>query len=226
MFIGSPNLRNTIRKVLGVILIGMAVTACADPIPKSAITPVYQGQAPQKLSIGMSDQRSFILDGNKEEWFEGIWHGAYGIPTSLQRPEKPAQPFTMYLSSMLADGLRGAGTDATVVRVPRGVSKSDAVKTVIDAQGGPGIIFEVFQSRYVVAWTRAEYNFTYNVIVADESGDIILEKKFSRFDTNIPLSETYTIFDMYAEIYKKRLDEVLKDPEVIAALSSLAKPST
>ncbi|MEM7060938.1 MAG: hypothetical protein AAF557_25445 [Pseudomonadota bacterium] len=219
-------LKSTIMKLLGVFILGSVLSACADPIPKSAITPVYKGQAPQKLSIGMTDQRSFILDGNKEEWFEGILHGAYGIPASLKRPgPKEGQPFTMYLSSMLADGLRTNGTNAPVVRIARGVSKADAVKTVIDAHGTPGIIFEIFQSRYSVAWTRAEYNFNYNVIIADQTGEIVLEKKFARFDTSIPLSDKYTIFDMYAEIYKMRLDEVLKDPEVVEALSSLAQPS-
>lgn len=216
-----------ILKVFSVLLLSAVLAACADPIAKSAITPVYKGQAPQKLSIGMSDQRSFILSGNKEEWFEGIWHGAYGIPTSLKRPEpKEGQPFSMYLSSMLADGLRAAGTDPQVVRIQRGISKADAIKTVVDANGTAGIIFEIFQSRYSVGWSRAEYNYTFNVIVAGSDRQILLEKKFSRFDTDLPLSETYTIFDMYAEIYKKRLDEILRDPDVVNALSSLAKPST
>ena len=214
-------------KLLPGLMLATLLSACADPIPKALITPVYKGEAPAKLAIGMTDHRSFILSADKEPWFEGIFHGAYGIPHSLQRPgPKTGQPFASYLSDMLADGLRANGTGVSVIALRSGADMDEAIKRVSTDTGTAGVIFRIAHSRYVVGWTNAEYRHHFDVTVTNPAGEVVLEKTFQRFDTNIPHSNTYTIFDMYAAIYKKTLDEVLADPEVMNALGSLAAPPT
>lgn len=227
MFLNDSNLTFRVVKVVGIFIIGTVLAACAEPIPKAAITPVYKGQAPQKLSVGMTDRRTFILSGEKPEWFEGIFIGTYGIRSELQRPEpKSSQPFAMYLSNMLADGLRNAGTDASVVRIARGTDADTALQQTIDAHGTGAMLFEIVVSRYSIGWGSAEYNYSFDVIIADNTGEKLLKKNFGRFDTGLPLSDVYNIVDMYSAIYKARLDEILQDPEVVEALSKLAQASS
>ncbi|MEL7152226.1 MAG: hypothetical protein AAFN51_00195, partial [Pseudomonadota bacterium] len=194
---------------------------------KALITPVYKGEAPGQLTIGMTDHRTFILSADKEPWFEGIFHGAYGIPHSLQRPgPKTGQPFTTYLSDMLADGLRANGTDVSVVALRPGADMAEAISQVSGDTGTAGLIFRIVHSRYVIGWGKAEYRHHFDITVTNAAGAVVLEKTFERFDTKLPLSDTYTIMDMYAAIYKNTLDEVLADPEVMNALGGLAVPPT
>ncbi len=214
-------------KLLLGLMLATLLSACAEPIPKALITPVYKGEAPAKLAIGMTDHRSFILSADKEPWFEGIFHGAYGIPHSMQRPgPRQGQPFAIYLSDMLADGLKANGTKVSVLTLRPGADLDEAIKTVSGDTGTPGMIFRIAHSRYVVGWGKAEYRHHFDVTLTDATGAVVLEKTFERFDTKLPLSDTYNFFDMYAAIYKKVLDEVLADPEVMEALGGLAGTPT
>ena len=215
-----------LKTLCGVVLAAL-LSACAQPIPKALITPVYKGEAPAELAIGMTDHRIFILNADKEPWFEGIFHGAYGIPHSMQRPgPRQGQPFAIYLSDMLADGLKANGTKVSVLTLRPGADPGEAIKTVSGDTGTPGMIFRIAHSRYVVGWGSAEYRHHFDVTLTDAAGEVVLEKTFQRFDTNLPLSDTYNFFDMYAAIYKKTLDEVLADPEVMEALGGLAATPT
>jgi hypothetical protein len=207
--------------VFGLLLM---LAACASPIPKAEITPVYAGDVPPALSVASIDHRSFILSNDKEEWFEGIFHGVYGIPSSLKRPgPKSGQPFAVYLSSMLSEALDSAGSNVNTLTIPKGTSLEKAIELLSVQERRPALVLLIRQSRYVVKWSsNAEYNFNFDVIVVDTSGNVLLDKNFSRFDTSIPLSDKYTIFDMYAAIYKQTLDEILRDPDVVGALSGAA----
>lgn len=213
-------------KVGALILMGAVLAGCAEPIPKALITPEYSGPAPAKLNVGMTDHRTFILSGNKEEWFEGIVRGGYGIPLSLKRPgPQEGQPFTIFLSSMLAEGLRNEGTDVAVIAVTKGADESSAVETVSGSTGVAGVVFTIIHSRYDVGFS-AEYKHHFDVVIADKDGGIVLKKTFSQFDTEVTPSAKYTVFDMYAAIYKTRLDEILRDADVVKALSSLTGSPT
>lgn len=211
-------------RLFALFVVGALLAGCAEPIPKTLVTPEYKGTTPAKLNVGMTDHRTFILSNNKEEWFEGILRGGFGIPLSLKRPgPDEGQPFAIYLSEMLADGLRADKTEVVVIPVAKGTELGAAVASVAD--GAAGIIFKINHSRYDSGFS-AEYRHDFNVVIADADGHVVLEKTFSRFDTDVPLSQTYNIFDMYAAVYKKTLDEILGDPEVVAALSSLAAAPT
>ena len=106
--------------------------------------------------------------------------------------------------------------------VPMGTDTGAAISTVMAEGAAAGIVFRIIHSRYVVGWGSAEYRHHFDVTIVDPAGASVLQKSFSRFDTDLPLSADYNLFDMYATIYKKTLDEVLNDPEVAAALAGLA----
>lgn len=109
----------------------VALSACTPliPITKAEMTPVYSGQAPENLNIAVVDHKSFILSGDKEEWFEGIARGVYYIPFSAKRPgPKSTQPFALYLSSMLAEAMVAAGSNVTIVPIAKGTDIGEAVR--------------------------------------------------------------------------------------------------
>lgn len=213
-------------KSIALIALISILAACADPIPKELVTPEFSGNAPATLNVGMTDHRTFILSDDKEEWFEGIVRGGFGIPNSLERPGPlKGQPFAIYLSTMLADGLRSGDTEVAVIAVPKGTDTASAVQMVTAKEGAAGIVFKIVHSRYDIGFS-AEYNHHFDVTIADANGQVVLEKTFSRFDTDVPLSQKYNVFDMYAAIYKDRLDEILRDAEVLSALASLRAAQT
>jgi hypothetical protein len=138
----------------------VALSACTPLIPttKAEMTPVYAGRAPENLNIAVVDHRSFILSGDKEEWFEGIARVVFYLPVSAKRPgPKSTQPFALYLSSMLAEAMVAAGSNVTIVPIARGTDIGKAVQQSSIANNTPSIIFLMHTSRYEIGGYSAEY---------------------------------------------------------------------
>lgn len=212
--------RNFAGKALAIIALGAVLAGCTTPLPKDLVTPEFSGKAPAAINVGMTDHRTFILSGEKEEWFEGIFRDGYGIARSLERPGPlEGEPFAIYLSTMLADGLEANGANASVVSVPKGADLDTAVSAV--ANGAPGIVFKIVHSRYNFGWGNREYRHHFDVVVADGSGQVVLKKTFERFDAELPANYEHTVYGFYALTYKRILEGILRDPDVAKALSSL-----
>ena len=194
--------------------------ACAQKLPEELQYPKFSGTTAPVLSVGVTDKRDFIVNGDKEPWFEGIWHAAFGIPASPKRiGETEGKPFAYYLSTMIKSTFVKAGSDVTIVELPIGMSFDDAVEKLIN-RGQAGIVVVINKSRYAF-WMTAEYAYNFDIAIINQEGGIKVKKSFGRMDEKMPLSSTYNVFDMFTEIYTKRLQEIFDDPEIKEALESL-----
>ena len=214
------------KKLFAAMVVLITLTACASriQITQADITPVYVGQTPEKLNIAVVDHRTFILSGEKEEWHEGILRGAYFIPGTAKRPgPKSDQPFALYLSSMLEDGMVAAGSNVTVVPIAVGTEIDEAIRQSSD-NNSPSIIFLMHKSRYLIGGYRAEYEYHFDVFVVNREGETLTNKTFARFDVGIPSFDKYYPLDFYAMVYKKLLDEILNDSDITTALAKASNP--
>lgn len=189
--------------------------ACTQPIPAKRVELDYSGPAPNRIDIASVDHRPYVLSSEKKEWFEGIVFGSYGIPNEIQRPgPNGSQPFAGFLSGLLAQSLANAGSNVHIVAMPKGTAPDAARQTLARGSADVGMLVMIRQSRYMAKRQSAEYQYELDVEIMDGDGNALLQKRFQRFDTGIPLSE------MYAGIYKKAIDHVLNDPAVRNALTS------
>ena len=70
-----------------------------------------------------------------------------------------------------------------------------------------------------------EYGYNFELIVVDATGETLGRKTFQGMDQNMALSESYNLFDYMSEIYKKKFDIFLNDPEIKGALAAAAAGS-
>jgi hypothetical protein len=212
-------------KLFTAMAVLVALSACSSTritVTEADITPVYAGQAPENLNISVVDHRSFILSGNKGEWFEGVIRGSYGIPTQVKRSwPQSDQPFALYLSSMLADAMIAAGSDVTIVRIAMGNDIDEAIRQTSNETNTPSIIFLMYVSRYDAGGDKAAYNHQFDVFVVNKNGETLTKKTFSRLVDSIqtPSVKDYYILDFYDMVYKKVLDEILNDRDIATALA-------
>ena len=212
-------------KLFTAMAVLVALSGCSSTritITEADITPVYAGQAPEYLNIAVVDHRSFILSGDKEEWFEGIIRANFGIPTQAQRPwPEDDQPFALYLSSTLADAMIAAGSDVTIVPIAMGNDIDEAIRQTSIETNTPSIIFLMYVSRYDVGGYKAAYDHQFDVFVVNKNGETVTNKTFSRLVKSIktPPYQEYHLFDFYATVYKQVLDEILNDRDIAAALA-------
>ena len=199
---------------------------CATPIPKSETVPVFPTKPAATTGIAVADHREYILNKDKEEWFEGLFRGAFGIPHSLARPgEFSEKPFAFHLATKLKESVEDAGGKATIVQVPRGTPVEKAIEEITKAQVDSGLVVMMLQSRYDIGPVNPEYNYNFELYVLGRDGRVLGRKAFHQFDQGIPLSDKYTIFDMMSEIYKQKFDSFLADPEIKNALAAAAAGS-
>jgi hypothetical protein len=202
------------------VVLGM-LSGCATPIMNSQTIPVYSGKAPVMAAIAVTDHRSFIVNNNKKEWFEGIFRGAFGIPHSLARPGVfNEKPFALFLANKLKTSLEGAGANVLIVQVPKGTPAPDAIKRMTDSQTRVGLLVEIHQSRYDIGLLNPEYGYSFKLVVVSPSGQLIGQKAFHGMDQKIELSTKYNVFDMMSEIYKKKFESFLNDQDIKTALDA------
>lgn len=201
-----------------VIVSCMLITACATPLPPEAQTPhLSYSDLKEDLTICVLEQRDFILNGDKEPWFEGIFHGAYGIPMSLKRPgDDEGKAFSAYLSGKIKAAIEETGVTTSVIELPMGTDDADAVR-LMARENRPALLVIMRKSRYDVGFT-ADYNYDFRFIITNRDGQIIAEKIFAKWEDEMPLSEKYNLFDMFTEIYSQRLGDMLNDPLIRIAL--------
>ena len=217
----TPIVRGFITIIVIVALQGCTPTFLT--VTKAEITPVFLGQAPNNLNIAVVDHRSFVLSGDKEEWFEGMVRGAYFITFPYGRPgddgKLSEQPFALYLSSVLADSMIAVGANVKMVQITKGTDIKEAIRQSSTENNAPSIILLINSSRYLIGGYRAEYEHSFDVFVVNQGGEILENKTFGRFDEDLPSFKEYYVHDFYSLIYKKVLDEILNDREVAAAIA-------
>lgn len=199
------------------------LAACATPIPRSQTIPVYPVKPAGTTAVAVVDYRSFILSGNKEEWFEGIYRGAFGIPGSMPRNDEfERKPFTLYLATKLKESIENVGGKATIVTIPKGTSLADATAAVANAGADAGLLVMMYQSRYDTGPIDPEYSYYFDVVVLNRQGKTLVRKAFDGFEKDLEAPNIRTVFDWISVVYKRIFDKILNDVEIKDALASAA----
>lgn len=202
----------TIFAIIGV----MFLAGCASPLPLELKTARIDTAPAEEISVAVVDHRDFILNGDKPAWFEGIIRSVYGIPVNLERPGADgSQPFARYLATMIEGGIEKSGGQAVIIDLPPGM-QPEAAREFLAREKRRALLTIMYKSRYDVGFS-ADYQYDFVMSVLDAEGRVMAEERFSGWPRP-PLSDTYTIFDMFTEIYSNQLSQMLADPAISAAL--------
>lgn len=211
------------------------VSGCVAPIskPKPDITPEFRGKPTATIGIAVVDFRTFILNGNKEEWFEGIFRDVWGIPSSYSRiDEFKEKPFAYYLSSKLKRSMDNAGSNATVVTVSKGTPFPKVIDELRKIGVDSSLVVLMYQSRYDFGRTKPTYEYHFDLLVLDRKLKTLVHKSFRRFHQNMEsskqlshdmdFSEDHELFDYTTSLYKEMFETFLNDPKISGALNAAA----
>jgi hypothetical protein len=211
------------RSLFGILALVVAVSlagGCATPIEKGDATPKLARGAEAKVAVSVIEARTYVLSGEKTTKFEGIFRGAFGIPHSINRPNRPAdERFVDYLAEMLKDGLAGAGHDATVVKLPENASLDSAWTKLAETGAGQFIVIRVLESNWDAGGISGNfvYKYEFDLRLAGRGGPAWRGKTFVAREVN-PASGTYNVFDMHTVRYKAIMESMFADPEIRSLL--------
>jgi hypothetical protein len=202
------------------VLSAALLAGCATPAEKSEITPKFYSSAEKNVALTVIEARPYVLSGDKTPKFEGLVRGAFGIPHTFNRPNRPPEErFVDFLAQMIRDGLADAGTNVAIVAMPNGASLDDAWKKMSETGAARYIAIRVLESNWDVGGFTFSYKYDMGVHVAGPGSFKMQAKQFSANEQNKP-SGKHNVWDMHSVRYKEILESMFADPLISQALQN------
>jgi hypothetical protein len=209
--------------LLAPVLLALALlSGCATPIEKSEITPKLYASAEKTVALSVLEARPYVLTGGKTAKFEGIVRGGFGIPVTVDRPNRPAEErFVDLLAGMVKDGLTEAGVNVNVVAMPTGASLDDALKKMSETSARRYIVIRVVESTWDAGGLSGNlsYKYDFTIFVGRPGATQPQGKTFAASEAN-KASDKYNVFDMHSVRYKEIIESMFADPQIRQALQN------
>ena len=206
-----------VSSLLAVLLLG----GCATPVDKSEITPKLYSNADKNIALAVIEARPYVITGNKTPKFEGIVRGGFGVPLTVDRPNRPAEErFVDYLAGMIKDGMEQAGAKVTVLAVPVNASLEDTLAKMAPTGASRYVVLRVVESNWDMGGISGmlAYKYDFSLFVAGP-GKQTQGKTLAANEAN-KASDKYNVFDMHSVRYREILETMFADPAIKSALQN------
>ncbi|MDH3410219.1 MAG: hypothetical protein OER22_14930 [Gammaproteobacteria bacterium] len=207
-----------LRKLLGLSFILLAVTGCAvgnqyDYRSASVALPLA---GTGELGIGVIDNRSYVLSGDKEPNFIGLQRGGYGNPFNVTTAS--GNSLTQDMSESLENALRNSGYTVTGLQI---ASADPAAVTSAIAQSGvaKNIVLTVTEWKTDI-YMNMTLHFDLLLEVVTKQGDTVAsnqmqgEEKIGGGAFEGQNSRTA------AAAFETKIGRLFNDPEILGALAN------
>lgn len=208
-----------VRKIfLFVAFLGLSACAVGNEHNFSNLDSSIFDQATVPLAVGVHDQRSFVLSGEKTSDFVGLSRGGYGNPFDVTTVSGLSLAEDI-LDSVVA-ALRDKGSNATPVSLAFPLSPAEAVDRLIETGRDRLVLVTIkaFKSD-----TFVNVRFVYNVVlqVFDGSGGEVASSQVSG-DRNLGgsfMNPPSHAKKAVPKAYNDIMDELFSQPQIRAAMS-------
>lgn len=186
----------------------------------SAVVSDLSASGNKALGVATHDQRPYILSGEKTLNYVGTMRGGYGNPFNVET--ESGQPLADDMTQSISSALSKKGfKPVPVVALP-----NDRVESILEKlkapQGDNLILLTLYEwisdfAGFGIFNAWLTYDVTLNVF--DKHGGILTEKKIrGSDDLGKSLEPVGHSKKAVPEAFKKKIEELLNDPEVVKSL--------
>lgn len=210
---------------IAVLVLAIAVVGCANRqrVDYAAKPPELTAQSTGRLMIGVHDQRAYVVSGRKTPQFVGLQRDAFGIPYDVRTIS--GRPLAEEMADALAKAFIDKGFQARPVPIAHSLPRDQILQALAPPDNGKRLIVTVREWRSDrFANAAAEYDL--HVEVIDAAGTVLGQNSIAgkeRVDTAVARSSAYRT--MLPEYQKRKLEELLNNPAIIAALGAAPAPT-
>ena len=204
------------------VLITVMLGGCATPIERSEATPKLYSIPENSIALAVLEARPYVVSGNKTPKFEGIVRGGFGIPHTLDRPNRPAEErFVDLLAGLVKDGLSDAGAKVEIIAMPVGASLQATLKQMSEGNAPRYVVIQVLESNWDAGGISGNflYKYDFGIYVGRPGNAQPAGKQFLASESN-KASEKYNVFDMHSVRYKQIIESMFADPVIRKALQN------
>ena len=180
------------------------------------ITPETKFQTRAKIAVGVHDQRSYVVNGQKTPTFVGLSRGGFGNPFDVNTAS--GQPLANDFRNSIASGLSKAGANIARVDLSQTVKPEEALRLMRGAGADKALLVTIDEWK-VDTFSSVNLNYELRVVVLGPSGQLALKRLSGDEQIGSSLMNPVgTSREVAPVAYKKKLEEILSDPAIARAL--------
>jgi hypothetical protein len=171
------------------------------------------------LSVATHDQRDYVRAGSKPPQFVGLQRGGFGNPFDVKTEED--KPLADAMTTALVNTLTRKGFRAQPVVIAHSATIPDARRQVIGTAGDRALLSTLTEWKSDTAM-RVGLNYDMTLVVLNRSGAVLAEKRLQGQDNLGAATLPSQVGGMVSAAFKTKLEQLLDDPAIAAALRSTA----
>ena len=165
------------------------------------------------VALGVQDQRSYVLSGNKSERFVGLQRGGFGNPFDVTTA---GAPLAEEYRDAIARAMKARGVSVTPVTIPLRDTMSAAKQKVLDAKARRAALVTLREWKSdTMMNTDLHYDVTLTIF--DEAGKELAASSIKGSD-NLGNLGLVSAKDGVSKVTALKIDQLFDDEKVRAAL--------
>lgn len=199
------------------VLATLALSGCAvgNSVDFKSQATTTTMQTDKAVALAVQDQRSFILNGDKQPNFVGIRRGGFGNPFDVTT--RSGASFASEVAGQVAQALTTAGAKVETVSVGPNADPQKAVDAVLGTKAERGVALLIKQWKSDL-YANMEVDFDLRLQVYDAEGKLLAEAKQAGNNRLGSVTFESELSKAASQSLKSKLEALLNDPAVMAAL--------
>jgi len=205
-------MRNLAARVLMLVVTAYALSACAvgNTYDYRTTAPSLSASAARSLTVGVLDQRPYVLSGNKAPSFVGLQRGGYGNPWNVSTVS--GAPLGDDFANMVANAYKAKPTSLPV-RTPA----NKALDLLRAGDSERVLLISVYEWK-TDTFVNVALHYHLNAKVYDRSGQLLGENSITGRDNLGPVVLPSEVGPLAAAAAKRKFEELLNAPTVKQSL--------
>jgi len=181
------------------------------------ITPELKYPVRGKVAVAVQDQRKDVVSGTRPESYVGWSRGGYGNPFDVTT--ESGQPLAKEFQTSIAAALTRAGAQVVRVDVRPAAAPAEARKQLA-ATGADKAVLLVLRDWHVDTYFNVNLDHDVSLTVLGRRGQVLATKELTGSDRiGTGLVDPYAVArESVPPAYRRKLEQLLADPAVVAAL--------
>jgi hypothetical protein len=200
-----------------VALVGVLLSGCAvgNRYAYQSVVANPQVSGTGAVAVATHDQREYVRSAAKEPQFVGLQRGGFGNPFDVRTADD--KPLADAMTTALVNTLAKKGFRAQPVIVAHSLTPADARQQAARAGTDRTVLLTLQEWKSDTA-VRVGLTYDITMSVLDRGGAVLAEKRLQGQDNLGAATLPSQVGDMVAGAFKTKLEQLLDDPAVAAAL--------
>jgi hypothetical protein len=200
-----------------VLLAILVLSGCAvgNTVDFRAQKPAVTATTDKTVTVAVLDQRGYVISGDKAPNFVGIRRGGFGNPFDVTT--RSGGPLAGEITVMVVDALKAQGIEASAVTVAPGKDPQLAAAALAGTSPERGLVVLIGEWRSDL-YMNMEVDYDLTAQVLDAEGALLASSNEAGNNRLGQASFEKEVSDAASGALKRKLEALLNDPAVVAAL--------